>query len=215
MNALENTLTILEFLVHFNVSGNPIKNVDKKTFANNLKLETLSLSNCSLTEIKPGTFSSLSKLTRLDLSYNQLKTLDLNTLPLDLRNLKIAGIDSNKFNCSYLEKLFESITPQHLVAISNRIGHNCTSANNEEMIRNDSSETTTARSENNFSFDIVTEKAGSDEKTQTMETVEAVEHKTEKKHPISMDAEQNYQINDKMHNSIILVIYRRDGIDTP
>ncbi|XP_055309418.1 leucine-rich repeat-containing protein 70-like [Sitodiplosis mosellana] len=207
MNALANTLSNLENLLHFNASGNPIKNVSNKTFAKNLKLETLSLSHCGLTQIKPGTFSSLSKLMRLDLSYNQLKTLDLNTLPSELRKLKIAGIDSNKFNCSYLEELIKLITPQHLDAISNRV--NCSTGNEEELVQNKSNKSTTVTSIEatikNVVFDIATESAENIDKKQITETVQ-----TEKKLPIPKDVEngtnQEHQTAvNRMHSDLILV----------
>lgn len=38
--------------------------------------------------------------------------------------MKIAGIESNQFGCSYLEKLFEIIKPQQMDRVSSRI--NCT-----------------------------------------------------------------------------------------
>lgn len=109
------TLAALENLLHFDMTGNPIQKLNNKMFENNRELMTLSLSHCGLSDIEPGTFSSLRFLEKLDLSYNQLKTLDRNTLPTDLhRHFKIIGIDSNKFNCTYLHKLIATITPQYL-----------------------------------------------------------------------------------------------------
>lgn len=92
-------------------------------FANLGKLLYLNVSSNNLTEIETGTFSSLTKLQTLDLSNNQLKTLNANILPAqsmrlkwfliqgnqlrDLNgftnaqypNMKIFGIDSNRFSC--------------------------------------------------------------------------------------------------------------------
>ncbi|XP_055307992.1 chaoptin-like [Sitodiplosis mosellana] len=159
-------LYFLENLSYFNISNNAIKTVNNKTFAKNVYLETLSLSNCDLSEIKAGTFSPVLK--SLDLSRNQLKTLDvqiamvqpeqlvyLSIVKNQLRelngftasnineNLKIAGIDSNNFNCSYFQKLFETITPLHFDTIKNRIHCN---SDNEETVQDNSRESTTTPS---------------------------------------------------------------------
>lgn len=97
--------------------------------------------------VENGTFANLIWLHTLDLSYNKLITLDINTLSprpylLEvlsignnqlqqlngfnksfLPNAKIEGIESNRFNCSHLNKLFQTITWKHLSLDEN--GYSC------------------------------------------------------------------------------------------
>lgn len=151
INAVRSTHSLL----YLDLSGNPIKKMCQKTFLKLTKLQHLNVSQISLTEVKPGTFSNLTALETLDLSYNRLKTLDVNILPpppnqlvvLSIENnqlhelngftaeriphAKIVGIDSNPFNCSYLRAFFQLITPKHLGTISNQI--NCSVA--DEVIQ--------------------------------------------------------------------------------
>lgn len=145
------TFDSLHDLVHLDISTNFLDRLDNKTFVNLLKLQTLILSRNNLTEIKVGTFSTLLSLRLLDLSKNFLKTLDVDILPsqsnylkmiviadnqlrelegftsVRIPNTKIIGIDSNRFNCTFLDQLFQAITWKHLDAISIRI--ECNSAN--------------------------------------------------------------------------------------
>lgn len=93
---------------------------------------------------KSFNFSILISFFRLDLSHNALTELNRNAFPRFLPwNLKIVGIDSNKFNCTYLAKLFETITPQYFNKISNHF--NCNYVNEEEIIQKSPKETTTIR----------------------------------------------------------------------
>lgn len=142
-----NTFESLQNLMYLELSGNPIKRVSSKIFVGLVKLQQLRLSRVSLSEVEPGTFSTLKNLQKLDLSNNKLKTLNVSILPAPpnhlqllsignnqlrelngftsarIADMKIAGIDKNRFNCSYFEKTFRSITWKHLESISNRI--NC------------------------------------------------------------------------------------------
>lgn len=135
------TMEVLNKLVNFNVSGNPIKILNSETFRHNVQLETLSFSQCGLSQIEPRTFSSQKKLEKLDLSYNQLKTLDPNTFPSPLpQKLEIAGIDTNQFNCAFLEKLVFYIEPWHFNSIQ---FFNKFMTKEEKDHKNDSSKCTT------------------------------------------------------------------------
>lgn len=130
---------------HISTLENVIGNFDGNTMDNLAKLQHLNLSDNSLTEIESGTFSSLTNLQTLDLSFNMLSTLNINILPVqpnsmrllsfaknqvveligftkfNISKMKLIGIDSNEFNCSYLHKFFESITWRQLDSISERI----------------------------------------------------------------------------------------------
>lgn len=145
------TFENLRDLLLLDISNNLIKKLDNRTFSSLVKLEQLFLSRNNLTEIDFGTFSSLLSLRILDLSKNILKTLDVNILPLQsnllelleiadnqlkelsgftslrIPNTKIIGIDSNRFNCTFLDHLFQAITWKHLDSISIRI--ECDSGN--------------------------------------------------------------------------------------
>lgn len=146
----------LSKLKYLDIANNRISILEANSFGKIQKLVQLNLSANNISEIKPRTFSSLTYLEILDLSRNQLKTLKTDILPTQLNqmkllsighnqlqelvgfnsarilNLKISGIDSNHFNCSYLDTLFKLITWKHLSEISNRI--NCNS-NNESVAR--------------------------------------------------------------------------------
>lgn len=146
------------------LSSNLIKNLHHSTFGTLVKLQQLFLQQNNLTEIRIGTFSPLLSLRILDLSKNFLKTLDADVLPpqssllellaitdnqlselngftsLRIPNTKIVGIDSNRFNCTFLDHLFQVITWRHIGSISIRIA--CDSGN-ETTESADSSESAT------------------------------------------------------------------------
>lgn len=156
------TFDSLHDLLLLDLSNNFIKKLSNKTFDNLEKLQQLFLSRNNLSEISLGTFSSLIRLQVLDLSQNILKILDANVLPsqsshlnllaiadnqlhelngftsLRIPNTKIIGIDSNRFNCSFLDHLFQAITWKHLDSISIRI--ECNSGN--ESTENTTNKTT-------------------------------------------------------------------------
>lgn len=158
------TFESLRILMVLDLSSNLLNKLDNKTFGKLVMLKQLNLSHNKLDEITWGTFSTLIQLEILDLSNNDLKMLDAFILPAqtnlldilsiannELRelngfnsaripNTKIIGIDNNPFNCSYLDKLFQSITWKHLDAISKRI--QCSSSNDISK-SSDSSEDST------------------------------------------------------------------------
>ncbi|XP_037052372.1 toll-like receptor 6 [Bradysia coprophila] len=111
-------------LVLLDLSNNLIHNFNNNTFVNLVNLNYLNLSSNALSEIKTGSFATLFHLEILDLSNNKLKTLDVNILPSRLvrklnwfsiannqlreltgftssrlPNIRIIGVDSNKFSC--------------------------------------------------------------------------------------------------------------------
>lgn len=156
-NIKTDTFEKLQNLMHLDLSNNPLVKLPTKLFANLVNLQHLNLSRTSLTQIEIGTFFSQKNVHILDLSENHLKVLaanifapqmnqlnwlmignnqlqDINGLTsASIPNGKIVGIDSNRFNCSYLtELLFElqSIKWGQLHGISKEI--NCSTNNADE-----------------------------------------------------------------------------------
>lgn len=146
-------------LTDLNFSNNQITILTPDVFENLTSLVNLNISGNYLTKLNSKTFASLEKLKILDLSKNLLKTLSVNDLPAEHRqlellfignnqlnelsgfvstsigNAKIVGIDSNRFNCSYLNAFFKMIKWKNLDTISSRI--NCSPVE-EEKRDNDS-----------------------------------------------------------------------------
>lgn len=136
-----------ENLIYLDVSGNPLKSLSNQSFGVLRNLKQLFLSQTLLRAIGAGTFSGLKNLRLLDLSGNQLVRLNIDVFgaraeklkwllvadnrlrelngftSASIANAKIAGIDRNRFNCTYFERIFANITWQHLDTMSKRI--NC------------------------------------------------------------------------------------------
>ncbi|XP_031622720.1 chaoptin-like [Contarinia nasturtii] len=194
------TFESLRDLAFLDLSENLLKILDNKTFENQRNLRQLNLSRNHLTEITAGTFASLITLEILDLSNNALKILNAIILPIQanqleliliannklhelidftsarIPNTKIIGIDSNPFNCTYLDALFQSITWKHLDSISKRIACNSATENNEPI---DLSENVT------FTWALETTT------TSDLVTIPVVETATEKPDERIMANEQN------------------------
>lgn len=120
-------------LIDLNLSFNPLKLLKSEIFSKLTNLLHLKLSNTSLTTIESGAFFKPSHLQTINLSRNHLNEIDLNiflpnlselnSLYLDgnqltnligfrrqlFPNLRILGIQDNRFNCSYLRIFFESM----------------------------------------------------------------------------------------------------------
>lgn len=136
-----------ENLIYLDLSGNPLKSLNNQSLGVMRNLKQLLVSRASLRAIGPGTFAGLKSLRLLDISGNELVRLNIDVfgaraeklkwlLVADNRlrelngftsasipNAKIAGIDRNRFNCTYFERIFANITWQHLDSMSKRI--NC------------------------------------------------------------------------------------------
>lgn len=125
-------------LMHLDLSYNPIGDLTTTTFAYLDKLKGLLLKRTNITNIPLGTFSHQHLLTLLDLSDNNLKSLDFNQfLPAlhDLRSLNLAqnqltdldgfrnaifpnllvlDIKNNNFTCSYLQHFINVVNWEKL-----------------------------------------------------------------------------------------------------
>lgn len=158
------TFESLQNLEYLDLSGNPIKQVASPAFEGLVNLQHLNLSRTLLSNVETEAFLTLKNLQSLDLSNNLLKILnaDIFAVPANqlkslsignnqLRELnnftsariphtKIAGIDTNQFNCSYFDKIFQSITWKHLDLISKRI--NCSTSIDHDF--DDANTTTTS-----------------------------------------------------------------------
>lgn len=126
-----------------NVSHNEIIEIPPFIFLRTNELIDIDLSYNLLEQISIGMFSNLTNLKELNLSHNKLKILDMDILPSQLinlkllsfssnqltelefskillmQNLKINGMDSNHFNCSFLINFLEIIKPKNLVTAPN------------------------------------------------------------------------------------------------
>lgn len=71
------------------LSGNSIKTLNTQPFEQLIKLRTLNLSNCSLTYFDSAIVQNQLDLRSLDISSNQLQTINLKRLPTDIRHLNI------------------------------------------------------------------------------------------------------------------------------
>ncbi|XP_055301909.1 leucine-rich repeat-containing protein 15-like [Sitodiplosis mosellana] len=164
-----NTIDDFAFAGDFNLekmylSHNKLNDLNEKIFKYLSHLKHFDICGNNLVEIKPGLFSSLTKLQTLNLAFNRLKTLNANSLPTHLNQMKslsfennqlqefigfnsahigkmkIIGIDSNRFNCSYLHTLLQLISWKNLDTISNRI--NCSNVESTTTEANELSTTT-------------------------------------------------------------------------
>lgn len=133
----EHTLENVISLTYLDLSDNPIGNAE---FSKKLeKLEVLSLKNTNIVYIRRGTFSHNQNLVSLNLAENNLQTFDFNAslpYPNDLRQLDLSknqlteltgfrfenfpkleflGLNWNKFNCSYLNNLLNSLFEKNII----------------------------------------------------------------------------------------------------
>lgn len=71
------------------LSGNAIRSLNAQPFEHLIKLRTLNLSNCSLTYFDSASVQNQLDLRSLDISYNNVQTLNLKRLPTDIRHLNV------------------------------------------------------------------------------------------------------------------------------
>lgn len=90
INLLGNALEALD------LSGNPIKMLGAQPFERFMKLQTLNLSNCSLTYFDADIVLENQLLAILDISYNLLQTINLKRLPTNIRYLNVEGNELSK-----------------------------------------------------------------------------------------------------------------------
>lgn len=135
-NSLANITSMFDrlgSLEHLDISFNHIGRLNISTFAALKNLKRLYLRHTQLQHINYGTFANQKELKVLDISYNDLNHIDfdvffpylkgLEELHIDgnnltetgglswtamhlFPNLKSLGLSNNRFNCSYLAKLF-------------------------------------------------------------------------------------------------------------
>lgn len=132
-------------LQYLNVSKNWIEKLDKGFFTNLNNLMLLNLSHNCLSEIRAETFSSLSSLEKIDISNNKLKILNADIFPSftygltsifinnnqlhemngfiakNIPHATFIGFESNAFNCSFLNSLFDVLTWNHIKSTSKLI----------------------------------------------------------------------------------------------
>ncbi|XP_031634761.1 chaoptin-like [Contarinia nasturtii] len=128
-------------LERLNLSHNHLTVLEPKMFRDeNLQsVLHLDLSNNLITEIKPNTFLTLTHLHTLNLSQNKLKALNADVLSPRTNNLNLLSITNNRmqelngftntripnakiigiseFNCTYFNRLFQSLSWKHVDVI--------------------------------------------------------------------------------------------------
>ncbi|KAH8283340.1 hypothetical protein KR054_007903 [Drosophila jambulina] len=124
-------ITNITYMLYLDVSDNPIGPLNISTFAQLKRLRGLNLRGTGIRELKFGMFSKQKYLEELDLSFNNLTSLNLDMFVPYLTNLKKflvdgnelrelqgnrsfsdtfpqlqkLGVSRNRFNCSYLHHL--------------------------------------------------------------------------------------------------------------
>jgi len=124
-------ITNITYLLYLDVSENPIGQLNISTFSQLNRLRGLNLRGTGIRELKFGMFSKQKFLEELDLSFNNLTSLNLDVFVPYLTNLKKflidgnglrelqgnrtfsdafpqlmkLGVSRNRFNCSYLHHL--------------------------------------------------------------------------------------------------------------
>ncbi|XP_017126765.1 protein artichoke [Drosophila elegans] len=127
-------ITNITYLLYLDVSYNPIGPLNISTFSQLKRLRGLNLRGTGIRELKFGMFSKQKYLEELDLSFNNLTSLNLDMFVPYLTNLKKflidgngmtelrgnrtfsdafpqlqkLGVSRNRFNCSYLHHLLIS-----------------------------------------------------------------------------------------------------------
>ena len=119
-------------LIRLNLSNNLLEVINEKTFSiKSSSLTELDLNNNMLISIEKFAFNDLKKLIFLDLSYNQLESIDAVVDLNGLEELKIQSNDINEFNSSIfvtMNKLKRICFYDNPVEIENKKikGSNCT-----------------------------------------------------------------------------------------
>ncbi|XP_017042992.1 protein artichoke [Drosophila ficusphila] len=124
-------ITNITYLLYLDISENPIGPLNVSTFSQLKRLRGLNLRGTGIRELKFGMFSKQKYLEELDLSFNNMTSLNLDMFVPYLTNLKKflidgnglselqgnrsfsdafpqlqkLGVSKNHFNCSYLHRL--------------------------------------------------------------------------------------------------------------
>lgn len=85
-------------IAKIDVSGNFIGNFDANIFKWFIYLEELNLSNTSISDFDPAILESLTELNILDLSYNKLQTIDLESMTDKLNWINLQGNELKKID---------------------------------------------------------------------------------------------------------------------
>ena len=84
------------------MSGNRLLNLDNTSFERYRLIQNLSVSANILTEVSLGTFQSNSQLKHLDVSFNNMLTIEaMYNVSFDLRKSEIRTLNFAKLHCTY------------------------------------------------------------------------------------------------------------------
>ncbi|KAH8380039.1 hypothetical protein KR009_008615 [Drosophila setifemur] len=105
-------ITNIAFMLYLDVSENPIGPLNISTFAQLKRLRGLNLRSTGIRELKFGMFSKQKYLEELDLSFNNLTSLNLDMFVPYLSNLKKFLVDGNKLTELQGNRSFSEAFPQ-------------------------------------------------------------------------------------------------------
>merc|ERR1719317_900436 len=100
------------------LSGSKIQTLEPGDISPLVYLSSLSLANTGLKNILAGAFRDNSDLDRLDLSYNQLTSLDYDTLT-SLPNLRVLKANNNQLSC--VDPALKYLTNLQILNIHNNL----------------------------------------------------------------------------------------------
>lgn len=112
-NQLENTLELIQNLKksvqHLDLSGNFVGKLNKTSFEHLIALKTLNLSDTNLAIFSENPFETLKNLTLLDISRNNLETLNLTMVATTLNKLNHFGAANCRIKNA--SEVFEHLRP--------------------------------------------------------------------------------------------------------
>jgi Leucine-rich repeat (LRR) protein len=99
VNILSGLVNLRHLIINWDAN---LKRIANQTFKSLVKLETVDLRGCAISEIEPDAFGCLQNLRHLDLSKNRLSGFSLGQMPVSLEHLNLS---SNMF--AKIEDVFQ------------------------------------------------------------------------------------------------------------
>ena len=116
-------------LTYLNLAYNELTEIEESTFTKLNEVQILDLSGNKLKVLNQNIFkNSQSELKFLNIANNEITEL-INFNRYTVADVRIAGIDLNRINCTHFENLFESLNWRNFDSFSTRIKCNSNSNN--------------------------------------------------------------------------------------